>query len=84
MVRRRAKVFLPRWFRLVMTPFFILIWAVMTWGIWFSGEPREADEVWAWWLGTIALLFAAVLIWAVSSGKLPAYEIEFDDDDPRG
>lgn len=81
MAPRRMKVFLPRWIRWVLPPFFVVIWALMTWLVWFSGEIQEQEDVIGWWIATFVLLFVAGLLWAMTSGKLAAYEIELDLDD---
>ena len=81
MPRRRMKVYLPKWVRWMLIPLFAVIWVIMTWGIWGGDEPRARDDMMGWWVATIVLAFVAVLIWLMSSGKLPAYEIEVVEDD---
>jgi hypothetical protein len=77
---RRMKVFLPSWIRWMVGVILLLVWALITYAAFFvPAEDRELDIVgWLAISGVLILVF--VMIWLMSSGKLPAYEIEVDDD----
>jgi hypothetical protein len=78
---RRMKIFLPRWVMWFILPLLILVWGVITF-IAFA-TPAGQDELGLFgWIGlTLVLLLIAVMMLLMSSGKLPAYLIELEDDD---
>ncbi|QQS23252.1 hypothetical protein IPM19_01650 [bacterium] len=79
-MKRTKKLYLPKWQRWFLIPLFVVIWSFITYLNFFG--PQEAREE----MGTIGyvmisiiLLGLAVMMWLLSSGKLPAYIIEEDD-----
>ena len=75
----KKKVFLPKWQRFYVLPIIIGAWGMVTY-VEFWGESEEK-------LGTVGYIILSgvmalivVMIWLMTSGKLPAYIIEDDKD----
>lgn len=76
---RRSKVYLPRWILWFVGPLMALMWGLMTWE--FSrGEMTIAEYT----IVTVVLAGVVVVIALMAGGKLPAYEIEHEDDGEAG
>lgn len=74
---KRKKVYLPKWQRWFMLPLFPAIWAFITFEEFFGPSRGE--------MGMIGYVFMTALMWGLlimmylmTSGKLPAYIIEED------
>lgn len=79
MVKR--KVFLPKWQRFYIVPLMLGIWLFVTYLEFFGVD--ESDK-----MGLIGYLFmsgifigVSVMMWLMTSGKLPAYVIEETKED---
>jgi len=75
-MKTRKKVFLPRWQRWFIVPFFVGIWMFIAYMEFYNPENTEK-------MGTIGFIFLsvlflglAVMMLLMTSGKLPAYIIE--------
>jgi hypothetical protein len=70
---RRMKAYLPRWVRWIVFPMLGLVWAVITY--------VSLDEIGvAAWAGvSLVLVLVGVMLWLMTSGRLPAYIVEIDD-----
>lgn len=79
-MRKRKKVFLPKWQRWFLVPLFVLMWAFITY-LNFFGPEKGRDELgmFGYVAISVILLGLGILMWLLSSGKLPAYIIEDDD-----
>ncbi|HEY4526653.1 MAG TPA: hypothetical protein VJK53_02295 [Candidatus Paceibacterota bacterium] len=80
-MKKTKKIFLPKWQRWFLIPLLALIWGFVTY-LNFFGPVESREE-----LGTVGyvvmsaiLLGVGVMMWLLSSGKLPAYIIEEDDE----
>jgi len=74
------KIYLPKWQRFFIVPFFVGFWIFLTYLEFF--DPNNADKI-----GTIGYVFTSVLflgltvmMWLMTSGKLPAYIIKETKD----
>ena len=72
----RRKIFLPKWQRWFIVPLFVGTWLFFTYMEFFN--PDNADK-----MGMIGYLFftalflgLAIIMWLMTSGKLPSYIIE--------
>jgi hypothetical protein len=77
---RKLKVYLPPYMRWVVTGFLAATWSVITYQTFFTETGRQDPGVLAWALVTALFLAVGALLWAMASGKLPAYIIEEEDD----
>ncbi len=80
-MKKLKKVFVPPWLRWFLFPLYIIIWAFITYIEYFGPENSRHE------LGTIGFLFISVIFgglmimfYLMTSGKLPAYLIEEDDE----
>lgn len=81
---RKAKAYLPRWTLRVVTPMLLLIWGLISWSAFCTTSGREELGLVGWLLITAVLGLVAVMMWLMASGRLPAYILEIDDDEPPG
>jgi len=72
----KKKIFLPKWQRWFLIPMFIGFWLFLTYMEFFN--PNNSEE-----LGLVGYIFMSglflglsVMMWLMTSGKLPAYIIE--------
>ena len=77
---RRMKVYLPSYMRWIVLGFLAIAWGLITYQTFVSGTGRQEIGVVGWALITALLVGVGALIWAMASGKLPAYIIEEEDD----
>ena len=77
---RKMKVYLPPWMRGFVGLMLALAWGVVTYLAFFSEEGRRELGLIGWGLMTALLAVVGGLVWAMASGKLPAYIIEEDDE----
>ena len=74
----RKKVFLPKWQRWFLMPLFGGIWGLITY-LEFFGSDNEEKMGWVgYWLFSGIFLGLVVMMWLMTSGRLPAYVIEED------
>ena len=77
---KRMKVYLPRWTRWMVLGLLVVMWGFVTYTAFFTAQGRR-DMGWGMWGFVTAVLVAAgTMMWLMSSGKLPAYIIEEEDD----
>jgi len=76
---RRMKVYLPRWTRWMVLGLLAIMWAFVTYSAFFATQARRMGVA-PWALVTALLVLVGGMIWMMSSGKLPAYIIEEEDD----
>ncbi len=79
-MKKTKKIFLPRWQRYVITPLFILIWAFITYMEFFSSQAGEMGTV-GYIIMSVVFLGVGLMMWLMTSGKLPAYLIEEDTEE---
>ncbi|MFW6210061.1 MAG: hypothetical protein ACOC4E_01065 [Patescibacteria group bacterium] len=73
--KRTKKIYLPKWQRYFVVPFFIGIWLFMGYQEFFSPNAGEMGVVGFAFMSFI-FLGVASMIWLMTSGKLPAYTME--------
>jgi hypothetical protein len=78
------KAYLPRWILAVILPIMGLVWALVTYLTFGTDSPNEQLSVAGWAVMTVILLLVGVMLWLMSSGRLPAYIVEVEDDEPPG
>jgi hypothetical protein len=80
-MKQLHKVYLPKWQRWFLIPLFVLIWGMIAY-LQF-GDTTAADKLpWpAFAIMTIVFLGLSIMFWFMTSGKLPAYMIELNDED---
>ncbi|MCA9373897.1 MAG: hypothetical protein R3B71_05340 [Candidatus Gracilibacteria bacterium] len=77
-MKKTKKVFLPKWIRWIMMPMFVLLWIFITYLEFFSPEQGELG-LFGYIVISVVFLGIAIMMWLMSSGKLPAYIIEEDE-----
>ena len=77
---RKLKVYLPPYMRWVVGGFLAIAWGVITYQTFGTDKGRQEIGVLGWALITVLLLGVGGLVWAMASGRLPAYIIEEEDD----
>jgi len=80
-MRKRMKAYLPKWMLWIMTPLLLLIWGFITYSAFATTSGRQELGTIGWLMLTGVFVLIGVMFWLMGSGKLPAYEIEFEDDD---
>lgn len=80
MTRRRLKVYLPKWMRGVTTGILALMWGFVTYSAFFTAQGKQELGVIGWAVTSVVLGAVGAMIWAMTSGKLPAYIVEEEDD----
>lgn len=72
-------MYLPRWTRWMVLGMIAIMWAFVTYIAFFSSHGQRRGVA-AWGLVTAMLVAVGGMIWLMSSGKLPAYIIEEEDE----
>lgn len=80
MKKKTKKIFLPKWQRYFVVPFFVLLWFFIGYMEFFSPEAGEMGTL-GFAFMTLVFLGVAVMIWLMTSGKLPAYTMEEEVSD---
>lgn len=75
----RRRVFLPKWQRWYVLPILGLVWGMITYLEFWNPENTEKLGTVGYVLFTLLFLSIGGMIWAMTSGILPAYEIEDDE-----
>lgn len=78
---RRSKVFLPKWMRWFVIPLLLVIWVMITYQAFWTTQGREELGLVGWLGITVICGLIGIVVWLMSSGKLPAYIIEDDSGD---
>jgi hypothetical protein len=72
----KKQIFLPKWQRWFIVPFFIGLWLFFTYMEFYNPENTEKIGIVGYVFMTILFLGLAVMMWLMTSGKLPAYTIK--------
>jgi hypothetical protein len=70
------RVFLPKWQRWFIIPLFVGIWLFLTYMEFFNQNNAEKMGLVGYIFMSILFLGLAVMMWLMTSGKLPAYIIK--------
>lgn len=79
----RKKVFLPKWQRWYVVPLMMIIWAFITYMEFFNAANDEKMGTIGYVLMSLLFLGIAGIMYLMTSGRLPAYEIEEDENKGR-
>lgn len=81
-MKKIHKVYLPKWQRWFLIPLFVLVWSMITY-LKFFARPAGKDQLPTpvYIILTIIFLGIGIMMWLMTSGKLPAYMMEIDDDE---
>ena len=72
----KKKIFLSKWQRWFVTPFFVGMWLFLTYMEFFNPNNNDNMGLVGYMFMTGLLLGLSVMMWLMTSGKLPAYTIE--------
>jgi len=75
-MKTKKEVFLPKWQRWFMVPFFIGIWLLITYMEFFNQANTEKLGLVGYIFMSLLFLGLSVMMWLMTSGKLPAYIIK--------
>lgn len=75
---KRSKVFLPAWMRWFIVPMLIVVWALITYLTFATPGGSDLGTI-GWLIITLILVVVGVVMWLMTSGTLPAYVIEEED-----
>lgn len=78
---QRVKVFLPRWILWTVLPILLLMWGLVTWAAFGTTEGQSELGLIGWLGVTGVLVLVGVMLWLMTSRRLPVYVIEIDDAD---
>jgi hypothetical protein len=78
-MKKRAKLFLPRWVLWVMLPVLVLVWGIVTYTAFATTSGRDELGAIGWLLVSLVLLAVGVMLWLMGSGRLPAYILEIEE-----
>lgn len=78
---RRRRIYVPKWVRAFVIPLLVVLWGFVTYLAFYTEQGRAEMGVIGWLFLTVILLLIGGMLWLMSSGKLPAYEIEEDEDE---
>ena len=74
------KIYLPKWQRWFILPFFVGMWLFFTYMEFFNPENSEK-------MGSVGYLFFSalflgltIMMWLMTSGKLPSYIVEEEEE----
>jgi hypothetical protein len=70
------QIFLPKWQRWYITPVMLSIWGFLTYMEFFSSSNADKMGIVGYVFMTILFLGISIMMWMMTSGKLPAYIIE--------
>jgi hypothetical protein len=75
-MKTKKKIFLPKWQRWFITPLFVGMWLFLTYMEFFNPENSEKMGAIGYIFMTVLFLGLTVMMWLMTSGRLPAYIIE--------
>ena len=75
----RRRVFLSKWQRWFMMPLFIGMWLFLTYIEFFNPDNSEKMGMVGYVFISLLFLGLTVMMWLMTSGKLPAYIIEEEE-----
>lgn len=76
----RKKIFLPKWQRWFIMPFFVGMWIFLTYMEFFNADNPEKMGVVGYLFLSALFLGLVIMMWLMTSGKLPAYIMEEDKE----
>lgn len=75
-MKTKKRIFLPKWQRWFIIPFFVGMWVFFTYMEFFNAGNTDTMGIVGYIFMSILFLGLAVMMWLMTSGKLPAYIIE--------
>ena len=75
-MKTRKKIFLPKWQRWFIVPFFIGMWLFLTYMEFFNPNSTDKMGLVGYIFMSVLFLGLAVMMYLMTSGKLPSYIIE--------
>ena len=75
-MKTKKQIFLPKWQRWFIVPLFVGIWLFTTYMEFFNPDNSEKMGVVGYVFISILFLGLSVMMFLMTSGKLPAYTIE--------
>lgn len=79
---KHSKVFLPKWMRWFIIPIVFVVWVMMTYEAFWTARDGASLGFVGWLVVSAICGLVATVVWLMSTGKLPAYLIEDDSNDP--
>lgn len=79
MAKKTKKVYLPKWQRWAFIPLLTVIWLFLGYLEFFSATQEKVGVV-GFILFTLIFLGLGIMLWLMSSGRLPAYIIEEEEE----
>lgn len=76
---KRSKVFLPAWMRWFIVPMLIVVWGLITYLTFATPDGSDLGVI-GWLAITLILVLVGAVMWLMTSGTLPAYIIEEEDE----
>lgn len=75
-MKTKKQIYLPKWQRWFIVPFFVGLWLFFTYMEFFNPDNKEKMGIVGYIFMSLLFLGLAVMMWLMTSGKLPAYTIE--------
>ncbi|MFC1653833.1 hypothetical protein ACFL1M_03220 [Patescibacteria group bacterium] len=75
-MKTKKRIFLPKWQRWYLVPMMVSIWGFITYMEFFNPSNPEKMGLVGYGFMTVLFLGISVMMWMMTSGKLPAYIIE--------
>ena len=72
----KKEMFLPKWQRWFVLPFFVGMWLFLTYMEFFNTDNSEKMGLVGYIFMSVLFLGLGVMMWLMTSGKLPAYIIK--------
>lgn len=79
----RKRVYLPKWQRFYIIPLMLGIWLLITYMEFFNASNTDKMGTVGYLIMSAIFLGISVIMWLMTSGKLPAYIIEEDQSAAR-
>lgn len=79
----RKEIYLPKWQRFFIVPFFIGMWLFLTYMEFFNTGNSDKMGLVGYIFMSFLFLGLAVMMWLMTSGKLPSYIIEETKEDKK-
>lgn len=79
---KKMKAYMPRWALWFIGPLLLLVWGFITYLVFATDAGREDPGVLGWAVVTGVVALVGGMMWAMATHRLPAYEIEIEDDEP--
>ena len=80
-MKKRRKVFLPKWQRWYLIPVMLGIWVLITYLEFFKPDNPEKMGLVGYVILSAIFLGMSIMFWFMTSGKLPAYFIEEESEE---